>query len=57
MKPSFTIQDSQNILIQIRNAYDLKWKKNHALTGHNIGDMTKDDVATCNSIAKSYGVE
>ena len=52
MNPSFTIQDLQNILIRIRNAYDQKWKENHALTGHNIGDMTKDDVATCNSLAK-----
>ena len=57
MNPSFTNQDLQNILIRIRNAYDQKWKENHALTGHNIGDMTKEDVNICNLIAKSYGIK
>ena len=50
-------EEQDNIIIEIRDLYDEKWKSNYVKLGRNIGTMTMEDKEICDSFLTALNKE
>jgi hypothetical protein len=50
-------EEQDNIIIEIRDLYDEKWKSNYVKLGRNIGTMTMEDKEICDSFLAAFNKE